>query len=559
MITADTLLETIDTLGTQKYIKKSDRISIIENLEIIPMTNTEKKEIEPITDILSKGLVSAKEIKYLTKIKPDIIKIVKKYKEVFNEEPNEDDINENLTTNEIEQKIDEKIPKYNKYNEKHPMEGVFYSSKKLWRFNLDKHDKTNKNINKIVEYAKQFLIPENSKNFGNIRVKKSFAYKDHFFVTYWKDNEPYFDIQHIISVLNLKKSSWLNKYNEFSNEIVYCIWHQNEFEGYILRELINEETMYKLALSSNSDFSKSFKNDIAKILVELRKDGQLTLTNKKLKNNKSAQNEINATTLISKQVSDLCTYNSYEGINYAQYLINCGTLIILSKFIDKHVLYAFIIPLKLENDYIIIKFGYTNDLLDRFTTLQAEYHCNVFFIGAKLITRQKDERKFHKMIKKKYPQCIQKYYINTKEKEELYKLSPSLFNEFINYNVTDDSNDSNDTNETYEYSQEELKIFDYLKKQESIFMNSINYNFITDEKMRFKYVCLKESNLHERMIKDKEIIAKNKEIKLNKIQQASLKIQLKIDLNRNNLLDKELELAKLQKSTKPSPKEILRL
>src|SRR5690606_6780838 len=90
---------------------------------------------------------------------------------------------------------------------------------------------------------------------------------------------PLFDIQHIISVLNLKTTSYTEKYNEFSNQITNYIWYKNEFDGYILRELIPETTVFEIILSSNSIISKSFKKDVSEILSDLRKDGDLIITN----------------------------------------------------------------------------------------------------------------------------------------------------------------------------------------------------------------------------------------------------------------------------------------
>jgi prophage antirepressor-like protein len=46
--------------------------------------------------------------------------------------------------------------------------------------------------------------------------------------------------------------------------------------------------MYKLILSSNSTISKSFKTDIANILVSLRKQGTLEIANNKLAIKKSS-------------------------------------------------------------------------------------------------------------------------------------------------------------------------------------------------------------------------------------------------------------------------------
>ena len=69
-----------------------------------------------------------------------ILKLTKKYEEEFNDEENEDDIDENLTIDEIENKLDSKVPDYNRFNKDHPMKGIFYTSKNTWRFNLGKYE-----------------------------------------------------------------------------------------------------------------------------------------------------------------------------------------------------------------------------------------------------------------------------------------------------------------------------------------------------------------------------------------------------------------------------------
>lgn len=48
-----------------------------------------------------------------------------------------------------------------------------------------------------------------------------------------------------------------------------------QYGGYIHRELVDEKTMYKIVLDSRSDFSKTFKDDISQLLIDLRKSGQI--------------------------------------------------------------------------------------------------------------------------------------------------------------------------------------------------------------------------------------------------------------------------------------------
>ena len=203
----------------------------------------------------------------------------------FDDEPNEDDVDEDLTVDEIEKKLDKKILKYEKFNENehNPMKGVSYlSGKKTWRFRPKKESKkkevTNQSLDVIVGEAIKNSLPENSKVFSELKMKW-FPYQKHFFISYWDNNEIYFDIQHIISVLNLKEASWSKKYKKFKSTIIGYKWHKNEFGGYICRGLINETTMYELVLSSNCPLSKVFKKDVANILTRLRKAGKLEITN----------------------------------------------------------------------------------------------------------------------------------------------------------------------------------------------------------------------------------------------------------------------------------------
>jgi hypothetical protein len=57
---------------------------------------------------------------------------------------------------------------------------------------------------------------------------------------------------------------------------------KNEYGGYIVRELIEEETIYNIILSSESEISKKFKKDVSRLLCKLRENKQLTVTNDKL-------------------------------------------------------------------------------------------------------------------------------------------------------------------------------------------------------------------------------------------------------------------------------------
>lgn len=221
-----------------------------------------------------------------------------------------------------------------------------------------------------------------------------YYWKNHYFICYWKNNEPYFDIQHIISVLNLKRSN--DKYNEFCDDIIYYKWHKNEFDGYILYELIDEQTAYQIILISNSTLSKSFKKNISKILANLRKQEQLNVSNDKMTLNKKSYKSMNETN--DKNIGDITypiyTYNNIAHTQFVRHLKNLSANIPLAKFTNKHVLYAFVIPIKTNHNDIILKFGYSKDIFQRIKDLKSEYGSKVYLINIKIISGQKTKKDF---------------------------------------------------------------------------------------------------------------------------------------------------------------------
>ncbi len=277
------LKDTINEIPKLKYIKKSTINYINDNLKKVKECATIKENncIDKMLTIISNPILKINDKINLTKLTNPIINAINKYQEEYEDENNEDEINCNLSTEEVEELLDEKIHKYNKFNENHPMEYISYDK------SINRYDVNIENIRKRFKLLKdatdtiKIIFGKNKEIFSENHKKLKFIYSDHYFISYWHNNEPFFDIQHIISILNLKQSYVKEKYNEFSDKIQFYHWHKNKFDGYILRELISEKTMYKIILSSNSTFSKKFKDDVSDILVKLRKRDELKITNKK--------------------------------------------------------------------------------------------------------------------------------------------------------------------------------------------------------------------------------------------------------------------------------------
>ena len=153
------LIVAINDIQNKKYIKQKETLYIKDNFEIIKKYTADKetKYIDTTINIISKQNIKADDRKKLIQMNPLIISTIKKYyHEEYNDNSNDDDITANLTPNEIEKKLDSNIPKYNKFNETHPMEGISYDpNNNRWRFNMNNINKAKKNYNEIIAIAKE--------------------------------------------------------------------------------------------------------------------------------------------------------------------------------------------------------------------------------------------------------------------------------------------------------------------------------------------------------------------------------------------------------------------
>jgi len=130
MNTSTKLITDIEQLTVKTRMRNPIKIFIKDNLDFIYdlTTKNEQEQINGITNILKKSTLNAADKKELVQTKKFMVGLVKKYEEKFNENPNEDIVEDdhNLTETEIEQLLDKKIPKYNKFSEQHPMTGITY-------------------------------------------------------------------------------------------------------------------------------------------------------------------------------------------------------------------------------------------------------------------------------------------------------------------------------------------------------------------------------------------------------------------------------------------------
>jgi hypothetical protein len=359
MNTVQEIISMFNKLPNRKRLKSTEIGCIKDSLEMVKefSNKTETKTIDSVLKIISKGTLTDDDRESLKRFQPKIVAVVKKYEEYYEDEPNDDEINDDFDTDQVEELLDKKISDYNKYDKNHPMMGVTWDDKrKLWRLHTKDVNTYHKNFNNVVQQAKDLICAKITNEIYQNGTKKHFSYHNHYFVSYGHDNKPYFDILHIISLLNLKKGSQNDKYREFSKDITFCLWHKNKFGGYILRELITKKTMFNLILSSNSDFSKSFKSDVSKILSDLWDNGELEITNVKI-NRISKKNQNSGTPVFDHTIKPRYRpfkYTTPDNYYYVQSLVSHGSRFPIAKFLGRHVLYAVILAIKNENEFFII-------------------------------------------------------------------------------------------------------------------------------------------------------------------------------------------------------------
>ena len=140
------------------------------------------------------------------------------------------------------------------------------------------------------------------------------------------------------------------------------------------------------------------------------------------------------------------TENTYENEEYVTVIISkyksYSAQIVYSKYLNKHVMYFYIMDLNTDEKLFLCKIGYSYSIDSRERKLCDDFSCNLFPVGFLEINSESDEKRFHDLIVRKYPNLP--YVIEKKKstksdevnkKYEIYKLDPVLFEEFFKYNI----------------------------------------------------------------------------------------------------------------------------
>jgi len=270
---------------------------------------------------------------------------------------------------ETEKELDSHVKKYCGFSEKKPMDYVSYdTTNKKYVARFGNVSKTGKDVQILCDKLLILLKDKMRISYSEIVIssKVYVEYKNKSLIIFATQNALLFDIRHVLSILNIDERMIEKKYKEFSPKITNFLCVKNDFGGYIIRELIPEEVMYEIVLSSNSDFSKSFKKDVSMILRKAREDGKLFVESKTGEivyvNDEQTKTQINSR---RKFLSiEGCENNMTKKVLKASTTeISCVYLFTIGQVKDlRNTMH---IDDKYKDDCIVVKYGRTENLRER--------------------------------------------------------------------------------------------------------------------------------------------------------------------------------------------------
>jgi len=553
-----TIKDIIESIIPKETLKNQTKAELLKSFRLLRENNNtdiDNDNIDSIINILEKKSTSYQSNEQIKKQGELVIKIFDEYIVRLDKQ----DITIENSVSDIENQLDSEISQYNKYNKHNPMLNIFWNDqRKKWRLKSGKIDKYNENLDVLVQQMQNIICPQNQNEIQNLGTINFISYKTKHIIIYNTLEQPLFDIRHIVKLLDLGQEDV--KYKEFENQITHYGFKQNEFGGYIKKEFIPEQSMYNLVMSSNSEFSKQFKNNVSKLLCDLRKnnmisinDGNMTLSIEKPNYNKkniSDNSQGNDLMILYKGSCDQ-SYNNPIYDKLIKDLILKGSKIPLQKYAEQHVLYFFIITIadQTKLNRIFCKIGYTADIIERIKSLRMEYACQIFLIGLKYIKSEQYEKKFHNNIKTNKKHLVYPMQINGKDKDEIYIFDIDLYNEFDAYiennqiiqtkNCIDASIEQMISDQYYYFLKclNDLKtnyLYEHLTSiqninnncKDIIIHNNTNQSniylaelqLIDKNKEREFKLAIKDKEI---ILRDKDILLKDKEIQLEQLKQSN--------------------------------------
>lgn len=562
--------------GRRKRINDKE-ISIykpqIKSLEKLNLSKSELKCIKKLDRIINEDVILDKNIKSELREIAEMLKTIIERLDNENEESEEEcdedeeqddedeeqdeeteteeeceEYDEEYEAKDVEIFLDKMTDEYKGYDNNHPMMGVSWSNNKnTYQIKIINYiDTYTKNLETACLKSRNAIYRKNcyddTKNAAfldndTVFTKLYFQYKDDFFITYWYNNKFYYDIRHIIGKLKLNYENMSRKYSEYSKDIQYRFWFKNDYGGYMVRELIDSKIMFTIYLNSSTKFGKEFKNDVSDILVKLQEENKLMVNSNglTLKNSNTSFQMVK-----NKLVNEINTKYNFNNLVHFNDIVNRIRKGLSNNLLDyvennKHVMYVFVLFIHNYEMNIIIKIGYTHNLIERMKSLKQEYKCDILPLGFKNVRSESDEKKFHDIIHISFPDLEYKLVNNGKKKIELYYYNPCIMDFFDNY--LNDINTMKDT-EVIKLNKENIEIYQEI---ESRFPQIIDYLYNSLDKTPEN-----SQNLINLMNIHKEIVYYKLKERLLEYEQRNLELTKEVEKEKRKTLEFKIRYLKMK-------------
>ena len=435
------------------------------------------------------------------------------------------------------------------FSDNKPMNGIKYDAKNSrYRSKINGKSVYFQKLEEICDLKKKEILTQKRHSMSEIGQKflSAIKYQNKSIITFWTQHEdkiiPLFDILHILKLIDVSERQEERIRKQLNDMHMYCYFEKNEFGGYIYRELINEDTMYKIVFDSRSEFSKSFKDDITKLLIALRESGQIQFTNTMplVRNRRQSFSDVDTRNAYIDFRTDIqqpigMKLTNTSNIIFIKNMIRKGEQIRLQKYVKSHVMYFFITNIRHPDDLVVCKIGYTADIVERINSLSKEYAGSYFLlIGIKGIKNEQREKEFHDLIKSRYSQLVYNdIKIGRTQKTELYIFEKCLYEEFSYIKDKCDKKDVVD----------DIYLDSFLEGQHNVFSQELCKSTIE----LYVSICRGLSDYDKDMVKhiydtsmkqlDKDSRRYHK-VDLERIHSQNEKIKLRIELEKVKRLEK---------------------
>lgn len=278
------------------------------------------------------------------------------------------------------------------------------------------------------------------------------------------ENQTIFTIKDIHDVIWFKAKDVCNilEYKNTKQAIIYNVseqdkttWNKMKTKGLKFRPLrihsqmifINESGVNSLIMKSKKPNAKNFQYWItSEVIPQLRKHGFYVHKEHKPSallhddgyvyySDKSCVND----EITEKFLSQPKFFKDKTDIKHKDTIIKLmkrANDIWFWDYEDEQVIYLYLTSIKNINDNrMICKVGYTNNIVDRHISLQDEYKAQFKIIGIKKCNKISDEKRFHRMYSKYFNGSQYKCKIETKSKDELYYYDDNLINFFDRFTI----------------------------------------------------------------------------------------------------------------------------